>query len=83
MSGVGMKAGDQVVRFRNCLKCEGRGYFLIDAFIVDWSQLLMPSNLTQRPDCVAAHAFWQEHKRLPNPGELDTAALAKITEGAG
>lgn len=54
--------GDQIIRWRDCPDCDGRGWFLHDPFATSpWPA----GYVCQCQTCANAKAFHDEHGRLP------------------
>lgn len=60
--------GDNVVRWRDCPDCEGRGWFLINAFKTGGSNGAGGlHNMTQCPKCREAYHAHQIETAIPAP----------------
>lgn len=66
-----MNKDDKVLRWQNCPRCDGRGYFLINPFIPRFADLTAPENLRQCETCLKAKAFWNQYGREPTKTELE------------
>lgn len=66
--------GKDVIRWKDCPDCKGRGWFLIRPFETGGGGAGGPRNMTQCQLCKATHAFYMQHGRLPVAGEVKASA---------
>lgn len=63
----GFENHENVIRWKDCPACEGRGWFLINPFATGGSNFCGGiSNMCQCQMCLKAHEYWKETGELPD-----------------
>jgi len=62
----GFQPGQDVIRWKDCPACKGRGYFLINPFATGGDNFVGGiSNLCQCQVCLKAHEYWAVTGEVP------------------
>lgn len=69
LEGIAVPLGPtgEVVRFRHCPQCDGRGYFLINPFATSCGGFGGIANIAQCLTCLETKRYFNEHGVLPEP----------------